>query len=77
MLHGFKRLRPAKTQEEIDAEKVLADVEAGKYGPPVKEKPKEEPTKPMVKPVEDLTDDPDPVIAAEARRKKGYKKLIP
>jgi hypothetical protein len=70
MLHGFKKLRPAKTQEELDAEKVLAEFEAGKYG---KNAPAEKPASPPP-PVED----PDEkLIQEELRRKKGYKKLAP
>jgi hypothetical protein len=69
--NGFAKLRP----EDEEAEKVLREFEAGKYGPKVEEK---EPLPPAKKaPEPDLTEDLDPVIREEARRKKGYKKLVP
>ena len=83
MLHGFKRLRPAKTQEELDAEKVLADFEAGKHGatkeePPVK--PPTQPAKPVLDEDAEIEAEKDPVIKEELKRQKrlrGFKKLSP
>ena len=60
MLHrGFDRLRPKKSKEETDAEKVLRDFEAGKYGPKV------QPADPYEKPKPDAKPAPPPETPEE------------
>ena len=67
---GFNRLKPAKTKEEEDAEKVLRDFEAGKYGPPV-----EEPVKEPVK-TKDPYEGLDEVEKKEMQRREAIRKAV-
>ena len=72
MLHGFNRLRPKKSKEEDEAEKVLRDFESGKYGGKAPD-PKEEPkAAPKPKP-----DELDLDIAADTKRRSLFRRLAP
>ena len=42
---GFDKLKPVKTEEELKAEQVLRDFDAGKYGPKVPPPPETKPEK--------------------------------
>jgi hypothetical protein len=73
---GFAKLQP-KTKEELDAEKALADFEAGKYGAPVKAEEKPKPEEKPTPPPTPKPDESDEEIARLARIRRGFGKLAP
>ena len=84
---GFDKLKPVKTEEELKAEKVLRDFEAGQYGPnappppETKPKPPEKPTPPPkpAKPTPPSKPHPsgltDPDEIAEWERRERIRKI--
>ena len=71
---GFKKLRTAKSEEDLKAEQALRDFESGKYGPNAPETKPEKPPKPVPPPRPDPYEGLSEEEKAELKRRERVRK---